>query len=186
MTATLNGYALPTLTLGGQSDANPATRNPNQTCVYGSGYGVWQIAYADISSMLTPNGSNVLSYIVTPTNNIGGYTFDGRAYGATLATVYTDPSINQTLDYQLFEADGSMRQATGGSSPYPAQVLTRSLTISGVNTANVTSAQWTTDYTYGDSGLDQVYFNGAHAAQETMSPRPAMPVITRRNCTRST
>ena len=90
--------------------------------------------------MLNPNGANTLSYVVTPTNNVGGYTFDGRAYGATLATVYTDPSINQTLDYQLFEADGTMRQTVGSSPPYPAQVLTRSLTVSGVNTANVTSA----------------------------------------------
>jgi hypothetical protein len=159
VTATLNGIALPTLNIGGTGnldDSNPATRDPNATCVYGSGFGYWEIGYAGVASLLKTNGSaNSLTYTVS-----SGTNFDGRTYGATLVTVYSDPGIHQTLDYQLFEGDAMMRGSTSTSPPYPQQNLGRSLTITGVNASNVTSAMYTAGYAGGHNGqLDQVYFN---------------------------
>ena len=160
LTATFNGVALPTLNIGGSGnldDSNPATRDPNTTCVYGSGFGYWEIAYAGIAPLLKTDGSaNVLSYTVTSTSN-----FDGRTYGATLATIYSSPSINQSLDYQLFEGDAMMRGSTSTTKPYPQQNLGRLLNITGVNASNVLSATYTAGYAGGHNGqLDQVYFNG--------------------------
>ncbi len=159
LTATLNGVALPTLNIGGTGnldDSNPANRNPNATCVYGSGFGYWEIAYAGVASLLKTDGSaNTLQYTVSTTAN-----FDGRTYGATLVSIYSDPSIKQSLDYQLFEGDAMMRGSTSTSAPYPQQNLGRSFTITGVNASNVTSATYTAGYAGGHNGqLDQVYFN---------------------------
>ena len=168
LTATVNGHALPMVTIGGTGatsppgtpgDGNPSTRDPNTTCVYGSGFGYWEVAFANVGSMLKTDGSaNILAFTTSDPSNTG---FDGRAYGATLATIYTDPSIQQTLDYQLFEGDGYMRQTTSTTAPYPVKNLTRSLAISGVNTSNVASATYTAGYATGHSvQTDQVFFNG--------------------------
>jgi hypothetical protein len=168
LTASLNGLALPTLNIGGTGassppgtpgDGNPSTRGPNTTCVYGSGFGYWEVALANVGSMLKTNGSaNTLTFTVSGPSNTG---FDGRTYGATLVSIYTDPSIQQTLDYQLFEGDGYMRQTTSTTAPYPQQNLGRSFAITGVNTSNVTSATYTAAYEGGHAGqTDQVYFNG--------------------------
>ena len=159
MTATLNGVALPTLNIGGSGnldDSNPATRNPSTTCVYGSGFGYWEIAYSGITSLLKTDGSaNTLTYKIT-----SGTNFDGRTYGVTLVTVYSDPGIHQTLDYQLFEGDAMMRGSTSTTPPYPQQNLGRSLNITGVNASDVLSATYTAGYAGAHSGqLDQVYFN---------------------------
>ena len=186
MTATLNGHALPTLNIGGTGnldDSNPATRDPNTTCVYGSGFGYWEIAYAGVASLLKTDGSaNSLTYTISSTTN-----FDGRTYGATLATIYSDPSIHQTLDYQLFEGDAMMRGSTSTTPPYPQQNLGRSFTISGVNASNVTSATYTAGYAGGHSGqLDQVYFNeNALGPEDGLGNDVATPG-TRRRYTAST
>lgn len=167
VSATLNGAALPTLTIGGTGqpspgmpgDGNPANRDANTTCAYGSGYAFWQVAYSDIASKLKTDGtSNVLALSVSDPNN----QFDGRQYGATLVTVYSDPSIQQTLDYQLFEGDTYLRSAAGTTAPYPAQKLGTSLSITGVNTAGATGASYVAGYATGHNGKsDQLYFNGS-------------------------
>jgi hypothetical protein len=168
LTASLNGQSLQTLTIGGTGDmtgtgipgdGNPANRNPNATCVYGSGYGYWEIAYTVPTSALKHDGSaNTLSFSATDPLSTN---FDGRQYGATLVTIYSDPSIQQTLDYQLFEGDGYMRKTAGSTAPKPGINLSRSLSITGVNTANVAKAIYTAGYATGHSGqTDQVYFNG--------------------------
>ncbi len=164
ITATLNGHALPTLNLGGTGnldDTNPVTRDPGTTCVYGSGFGFWQIAYAGVGSMLAA-GSNSLSFTVSDPSGTG---FVGQAYGATLLAVYHDPAQQQVLDYQLFEGDAMMRQTASSYPPYPQRNLSQSLTITGVNASNVTSATFTASYAGGHTPpstgyQDQVYFNG--------------------------
>jgi hypothetical protein len=172
VTATLNGTALPTLTIGGTGapspgmpgDGNPANRDPNTTCVYGSGYAFWQIAYAGIAPLLKTDGTaNTLAFTITDPTGSG---FDGRQYGATLAAVYTDPSIQQALDYQLFEGDVYLRSTAGSTPPNPAIKLTSSLSITGVNTSDVTSATYTAGYATGHNGKsDQVFFNGTSLGQ---------------------
>jgi hypothetical protein len=168
LTATLNGQPLPTLTIGGTGDltgtgtpgdGNPSNRDPNTTCVYGSGYGYWQIAYAGLASLLKHDGTaNTLTF--TASDPLGT-NFDGRQYGASLVVIYSDPSIQQTLDYQLFEGDGYMRKTAGATNPKPQKDLDRSLAITGVNTTDVTAATYTAGYATGHSGqTDQVYFNG--------------------------
>ena len=173
LTVTVNGTQLPTLTLGGTGDTtgtatpddgNPSNYSPNATCVYGSGYGYWQVALANVAPFLNTNGAaNAITFKTTDPTSSG---FDGRVYGASLATVYTDPSIQQTLDYQLFEGDGYMRQAAGSTPPYPAQVLGRSLAIAGVNTSNVMAATYSAGYATGHIGQsDQVNFNATPLGQ---------------------
>jgi hypothetical protein len=168
LTATLNGQSLGTLTIGGTGDltgtgtpgdGNPDNRGANTTCVYGSGYGYWQIAYANFASLLKHDGTaNTLTF--TASDPLGT-NFDGRQYGATLVTIYSDPSIQQTLDYQLFEGDGYMRKTAGSTNPKPAKDLDRALAITGVNTTDVTAATYTAGYATGHNGqTDQIYFNG--------------------------
>lgn len=169
VTATLNGNALPTLTIGGTGaaspgipgDGNPNNQDPNATCVYGSGYAFWQIAYDKVAAYLNTDGTpNTLAFTVTSLGDEQSV-FDGRQYGATLAAIYSDPSIEQILDYQLFEGDVYLRSAAGGTPPYPAAQLSTSLTIDGVNTSDVLSATYTAGYATGHSGKsDQLYFNG--------------------------
>lgn len=166
VSATLNGNALPTLTIGGTGapspgmpgDGNPNNQNPNATCVYGSGYAFWQIAYDGVAPYLNTDGTpNVLEFTITDPNN----QFDGRQYGATLAAIYSDPSIQQILDYQLFEGDVYMRSTNGSTPPNPVIKLSTSLTINDVNTSDVLSATYTAGYATGHSGKsDQLYFNG--------------------------
>ncbi|MGQ9651551.1 MAG: DUF3344 domain-containing protein [Phycisphaerae bacterium] len=166
VTATLNGNALPTLTIGGTGepspgmpgDGNPNNQDPNATCVYGSGYAFWQIAYHGVAPYLNTDGTpNVLEFTVTDPNN----QFDGRQYGATLVAIYSDPSIQQILDYQLFEGDVYMRSTNGSTPPSPVIKLDTSLAINGVNTSDVLSATYTAGYATGHSGKsDQLYFNG--------------------------
>jgi hypothetical protein len=153
LTASLNGTALNTVLINGSSDSNP-TFDAAQTCVYGSGSGMWQIAYSGIASLLKTDGTqNELTFKVTDPNG----QFDGRTICASLVTVYSDPSIHQTLDYYLAEADGTLRK-TPGTNNSPA---TRTLTLSGINTSNVTGATYIAGYTHGTSGEnDQLYFNG--------------------------
>jgi hypothetical protein len=171
ITASLNGIALPTLSIGGTgylTDVNPATRDPNTTCVYGSGFAFWEIAYANVDSLLKGGTAvNTLTFTVNNTSVVGGgqdemqSKFDGRVYGATLVAAYTDPSLNQTLDYQLFEGGATMRQTTSTTPPYPVKNLDRAFAISGVNVTNLGMATYTASYAGGHSGqYDQVYFNG--------------------------
>lgn len=102
LTVTGNGHSLPTLTLGGTGDrsgtgtpgdGNPSTRAPNTNCVYGSGFSYWQVALANVAPYLNTNGSaNAITFSTTTTS-----TFDGRAYGASLAVICSDPTIQQTV-----------------------------------------------------------------------------------------
>ena len=120
MTATLNGVALPTFNIGGTGnldDSNPANATQNDL-VYGSGFGYWEIAYAGVAYLLKTDGSaNTLQYTIPRERTLTD------APTAQLVTVYSDPSIKQTLDYQLFEGDAMMRGSTSTSPPYPQQNL---------------------------------------------------------------
>ena len=76
VTVSVNGTQLPTISIGGTNDANP-TYNAAETCVYGSGYGVWQLAIAGVGDLLNTNGiANTVTWTVNdPTGD-----FDGRTY----------------------------------------------------------------------------------------------------------
>lgn len=153
VTASLNGTPLTTVNMGGTNDSNP-TFSAAQTCVYGTGSGMWQIAYSGIGTLLKKDGTvNTLAFKVNDPKGL----FDGRTACASLIAVYTDPSVNQTLDYFLAEADGTMRK-TSGTNNSPSQ---RSLTITGIDTTAVIGATYIAGYTHGTTGeKDQVYFNG--------------------------
>jgi len=168
LTASLNGQSLGTLTIGGTGDltgtgvpgdGNPDNRDPAATCVYGSGYGYWQVAYAGVAPLLKHDGTaDTLEFTLSDPL---GTNFDGRQYGATLVVIYSDPAIDQTLDFQLFEGDGYMRKTAGSSNPKPPMDLDRALAITGVDTADVVSATYTAGYATGHDGQsDQVFFNG--------------------------
>jgi len=165
VSATLNGISLGTVAVGGTGNSG-ATYSTIQTSVYGSGSGVWQVAYTglgdtSIGALLHTDGTtNTLSFTITdPTNS-----FDGRVFSATLVTIYTDPSIVGSLDFYLAEADGTLRR-TPGSAGSPA---TRQLSINGLNTDNVASAQYIASYTHGSAGQkDQIYFNGVALGDAT-------------------
>ena len=124
----VNGTPLPTISIG-VGDTNPTQSRGSQTCVYGSGYGVWELAVAGVANLLYTNGTaNTVTWCVNdPTGN-----FDGRTYDASLVTVYTSSTLNQTLDYDLAEANGFMQNSGDTGAP-----SSRTLTITGVNTANV-------------------------------------------------
>ncbi len=162
VTAMLNGTSLGTISLGSTSDSNP-TYSITGNSVYGSGSGMWQIAFSNIASLLHTDGSpNTLIYAVANTSGPES-PFDGRTVCASLVTVYSDSSINQTLDYYLAEADGTIR-FTPGTNGSPAE---RTLTLSGINTNNVASATYIAGYTHGTTGnsstakgADQLFFNG--------------------------
>jgi len=156
----VNGTQLAPISIGGTSDANP-TYNAATTCVYGSGYGTWQLAVPVSDSLLYTNGAaNAVTWTVNDPTGM----FDGRTYSASLVTVYTSPSLNQTLDYDLAEADGTMRN-TPGATGAPSS---RTLTITGVNTANVTSATYYAGYTFGLTGeYNSLSFNGTALGNPT-------------------
>ena len=77
-----------------------------------------------------------------PTGN-----FDGRTYDASLVTVYTSPSLHQTLDYDLAEGNAYMQNSGDTGAP-----SSRTLTITGVNTANVSGATYSAGYILGLTG----------------------------------
>jgi formylglycine-generating enzyme len=165
VTASLNGTNLPLININGTSDSNP-TFNGSSNCVYGTGSGVWQIAYSSIASLLKKDGTeNVLNFTVTdPHANPEDQYFDGRTFCASLMAVYTDPTINQSLDYFLAEADGTLRKAPGTAGS-PTE---RTVAISGVNTSNVVGAQYTAGYTHGTTDQkDQLYFNNTRLGNST-------------------
>ena len=151
-TITVNGTTQ-TLNFGTTSDAN-STFDPDATCVYGSGSGAWQLCLSNVASLLYTDGTaNSVSVTISDPDSTG---FDGRVCDVSLVSIYQDPSINQTLDYYLAEADGTLRK-TPGSSGSPSE---RSLTISGIDTADVLAATYTAGYTHGTTGqLDQLFFN---------------------------
>jgi hypothetical protein len=159
VTASVNGTALAPVNFGGTKDTNP-TYNASQTSVYGSGAGAWQVAFSGISGLLKKGRTaNTLSFTITDPLASG---FDGRTYGASLISVYSDPSIHQTLDYFLAEGDGTMRSAANNTYLSPD---VRSLTFSGLNVADVNSATYQAGYTHGNTrsgttNLDKLDFNG--------------------------
>ena len=84
----VNGTQLPPISIGGTSDSNP-TYNAAETCVYGSGYGMWQLAIGGVGGLLNTNGgANTVTWTVSDPNA----EFDGRTYYASLVTVYTNPT----------------------------------------------------------------------------------------------
>ena len=150
---TVNGNALQVVNIGGTADSNP-TYDPSQTCVYGSGYGTWQLAYAGTAGLLNLDGT-ANSVSVTISDSSGQ--FDGRTVDITLVTVYRDQGLDQVLDYYLAEADGYMRR-TPGTPGSPAE---RELSINSINISDVTSASYTAHYTHGTADqFDRIYFNG--------------------------
>lgn len=136
------------------TDTHP-TYDGDTTCVYGSGYGIWQLCLSDVADLLHTDGTaNTVNVSITDPNATA---FDGRVCDISLVSIYQDPSIDQTLDFYLAEADGSLRKSPGTvGAP-----MTRSLTISGIDTTDVIAATYTAGYTHGSTGQnDQVYFNG--------------------------
>jgi hypothetical protein len=155
VSATLNGTPLTVVNIKGYSADDNPTFDATKTCVYGTGSGMWQVAYSGVGGLLHTDGTpNALSFTVS---DPGGSGFDGRTACASLVAVYTDTSINQRLDYYLAEADGTIRK-TPGTNNSPAQ---RSLTFTGLDTANLIAATYVAGYTHGTTGeKDQLYFNG--------------------------
>jgi len=150
---TVNGNAIDVVNIGGTADTNP-TYDANQTCVYGSGYGTWQVAYNGVAELLHIDGTNntVDVIISDPTGQ-----FDGRTVDVALMVVYRDYSINHAIDYYLAEADGYMRR-TPGTPGSPAE---RILDVNSINTSDVIGAAYTAHYTHGTNGqFDRIYFNG--------------------------
>ena len=150
----VNNSPLDVVNIGGTTDSNP-TYDANQTCVYGSGYGSWQVAYAGLDDLLHLDGqANVVEVTISdPTGQ-----FDGRTVDVSLVTVYRDPNIKEALDYYLAEAEGYMRRTPGT----PGSPAARVLTIDSINTAQVLNAFYTAHYTHGTADqFDRIYFNGA-------------------------
>ena len=170
VTVSVNGTQLAPISIGGMSDANP-TYSGTKTCVYGSGYGLWQLAVAGLSNLLYTNGAaNAVTWTVNDPNG----NFDGRTYYASLVTVYTSSSLNQTLDYDLAEGNGLM-QHTPGDTGAPSS---RTLTITGVNTANVSSATYYAGYILGVTG------QGSTPSLSTARHWAARPTTLRKDQTR--
>lgn len=165
VSVSVNGHALDPIFLGGgTSDGNP-TFDATKTCVYGSGVGQWQVAIAGVAQYLNKDKSaNLITITESDPEEAGLPTkFDGRLVDVSLVTVFQDaqnPNLNHKLDYYLAEGDGYLRKPpaspTYGNAPAQRQVA-----INGIDTANVTSAEFTTLYTHGDAGqADRQYFNG--------------------------
>ncbi len=150
---TVNGNAIDVVNIGGLTDTNP-TYDPNQTCVYGSGYGTWQVAYSGVAELLNLDGTNnTVDVNITDDAN----DFDGRTVDVTLMVVYRDYSIDHAIDYYLAEADGYMRRSPGTPNS-PAE---RILDINSINTSDIIEATYTAYYTHGTNGqFDRLYFNG--------------------------
>ncbi len=149
----INGIDVDLVNIGGTADTNPIYE-PNQICVYGTGYGAWMIAYNDVETLLKTDGSeNAVN--VTISDDTGS--FDGRTIDATLVAVYKDAAADYAVDFYLAEADAYLRK-TPGALGSPAN---RDYDITGIDTADLLSASYTTLYTYGTSGqTDRLYFNG--------------------------
>jgi len=148
----VNDVALDVVHIGGTEDSNPVY-DPNRTCVYGSGYGTWQVAYSGVAEALNLD-STANEVVVTISDPTGQ--FDGRTVDVVLATVYRDSAIQQVLDYYLAEADGYMRRSPGT----PGSPTDRILEINSIDTSDVVEAAYTAHYTHGTSGqFDAVYFN---------------------------
>jgi fibronectin-binding autotransporter adhesin len=131
VTVSVNTTQLPPIWIGGMGDSN-STYSGTRTCVYGSGYGVWELGIAGVAGLLYTNGaSNAVTWTVSDSTG----NFDGRTYDASLVAVYTSSSLNQTLDYDLAEANGYMQNAGDTGAP-----SSRTLSITGVNTANMAGA----------------------------------------------
>ncbi|MGO8691230.1 MAG: autotransporter-associated beta strand repeat-containing protein [Thermoguttaceae bacterium] len=156
VTVSVNGTQLPPISIGGMGDTNP-TYSGTQTCVYGSGYGVWELGIAGVAGLLHTNG---IANTVTWTVNDPTGEFDGRTYDASLVTVYTSSTLNQTLDYDLAEANAYVQNSGDTGAP-----SSRTLSISGVNTANMTgaTATYSAGYILGLTGsngcLNSLSFN---------------------------
>jgi autotransporter-associated beta strand protein len=116
---------------------------------------VWELAVAGVAGLLYTNGTaNTVTWTVSDSN---GH-FDGRTYDAALVTVYTSSTLNQTLDYDLAEANAYMQNSGDAGAP-----SSRTLTITGVNTANVTGATYYAGYILGQTGAggyNSLSFNG--------------------------
>lgn len=149
----VNGAALDVIDIGGTGDSNP-TYDANGTCVYGSGYGTWQVAYSGVAELLSLDGT---ANIVDVTISDPSGQFDGRTVDVTLVTVYRDPNVNHALDYYIAEADGYMRRSPGT----PGSPSERILDVNSIDVNDVLGAIYTTHYTHGTKDqLDRIYFNG--------------------------
>ena len=64
----VNGTQLPAISIGGTNDTNP-TYNAAETCVYGSGYGFWQLGITGVGNLLNTNGTaNTVTWTVSDPN----------------------------------------------------------------------------------------------------------------------
>lgn len=159
---TINGTAIGVIDIGGTEDDNP-TYDANRTCLYGSGYGSWQVAYSGVSELLYLDGtSNVVDVTVSdPTGN-----FDGRTIDATLVAVYTDDNLDYVTDYYLIEADGYMRRTPRA----PGSPAERIVNVNSINTSDILKAVYTAHYTHGNSEqFDHLYFNGTQLGDNNIA-----------------
>lgn len=148
----INGIDADIVDIGGQNDLN-AVYEPNQICVYGSGFGSWQIGYNDVEDMLNLDGSeNSVSLTISDPSG----QFDGRVIDASLFVVYTDPLAEYAVDYYLAEADGYMRRVP--STPNAPD--NRTVFFDNIAMDDLLSANYTTLYTHGTEGQkDMLFFN---------------------------
>lgn len=158
----INGTALDIVYIGGQNDEN-AVYEPNQVCVYGSGFGSWQVAYNDVEDMLHLDGSeNVIEITISDDSGL----FDGRIFDASLFAVYKDSEAQYAIDYYLAEADGYMRRTPGS----PGSPNHRILNIDDIATENLLSATFTTLYTHGrDDQKDMLFFNNTQLGGDNIA-----------------
>jgi len=148
--------ALSGMTTGSTADANP-TFSGAESCVYGSGYGVWLVSVPVPGAILNTDGSaNGVSVTVTDATQ----EFDGRIQQVSLLAVYQDASLDNTFDYVVAEGSGDIyRDENLGYSP--PKVESRTVDLGSADTADLTSARLRAMYTYGtDEQNDRLYFNG--------------------------
>ncbi|MCD6365054.1 MAG: DUF3344 domain-containing protein [Planctomycetes bacterium] len=148
--------ALSEMTMGSTTDANP-TFNGVESCVYGSGYGVWLVSVPVPPAMLNTDGStNAVSVTITDTTQ----EFDGRIQQVSLLAVYQDASLHNTFDYVVGEGSGDIYRDENLSYS-PPKVESRTVDLGPTDTAGLTSAHLHALYTYGtDEQNDRLYFNG--------------------------
>jgi len=152
----INGAsALSGLTMGSTSDPNP-TFSEAESCVYGSGFGVWLVSVPLPAGLMKTDGSaNLVSVTVSDDTQ----QFDGRIQQVSLLAVYQDASLNNIFDYVVAEGSGDIYRDENLTYS-PPKVESRTVDLGAVDTSDLTSAQLHALYTYGtDEQNDRLYFN---------------------------
>ena len=119
---TVNGQALPRLDFGGDGlsgpgdtspviDTNPIY-DPNATCVYGNGFGVWNTCF-DVTGQVALGGTNTVELDIP---GLEDGDFDGRAFHWQITAVYDTPT-DYELSYKIAEGLAYLRGTASSSFP---------------------------------------------------------------------